>query len=56
MARTKRPSDKMINMLRVMLTERDRAAIDKAAKAANLDTSTWVRVKILELIRKSQGD
>ena len=46
------PGKKKTNVLRVLLAENDRAALDKAAEKAGLDTSTWVRVKILELIRK----
>lgn len=48
----KKPADKKSNCLRVMLTEKDRAAIDRAAAANEMDTSTFVRTRILELIRK----
>jgi hypothetical protein len=51
----KPPGEKKVNTLRVMLTEQERAVMDDAAKKANLETSTFVRAKILEMIRKSKS-
>ncbi len=47
----KKPADKKSNCLRVMMTEKDRAAIEKAAESDGVEASTWVRMRILELIR-----
>jgi hypothetical protein len=47
----KPPGEKKTNTLRVMLTEKDRRAIEKAAKEANLEASTWARMKLLELAK-----
>jgi hypothetical protein len=35
-----------------MLTDGERAEIDKAAKKDGLETSTWVRLRVLELARE----
>jgi len=35
-----------------MLTEEERAEIDAAAKRDGLETSTWVRLRVLELARE----
>jgi hypothetical protein len=48
----KKPADKKSNCLRVMLTPAERAAIEKAAAAAGMEASTYVRTQILELIRR----
>lgn len=48
----KKPADKLSDTLHIKMTKRDRSAMDIAAKEANLDTSTFVRIRILELIRK----
>ena len=49
----KKPADKLNNTLHIKLRPIDRVAIDKAAREANLDVSTFVRVRILELIKGS---
>ncbi len=41
------------NVLRIRLTEEERAALDKAAEAKTLDTSTWARSELLSLAKKS---
>lgn len=50
----KKPAEKKSNCLRVMMTEKDRAAIEKAAAAEGFEASTFVRMKILELIRSKK--
>lgn len=50
----KKVPEKKTNVLRVMLTPADRAAIDKAAKKNNMETSTWVRLLVLEFISKDK--
>lgn len=50
----KKPAEKKSNCLRVMMTEKDRAAIEKAAAAEGVEASTYVRMRILELIRKKK--
>lgn len=49
----KKPADKKTNVLKVMMTEGDRAAIEKEAAVNGMEASTWVRLKILEIVRKS---
>jgi hypothetical protein len=52
--RPKKPdADKRSNMLRTMLTDEERAEIDDAAKRDGLETSTWVRLRILEIAREN---
>lgn len=45
-----KPENRKTNVLRILLTEKDRARLDKEAKKNNLDTSTWARMKLLELV------
>ena len=42
------------NVLRVRLTDAERAAIDEAARTRGLETSTWVRMELLALARESK--
>lgn len=52
MGRKPKPAgEKKTSVLRILLTEKDRVALDKAAKKVNLDTSTWARMKLLELLK-----
>jgi hypothetical protein len=37
------------NVLRIRLTDEERAALDEAARARHLDTSTWARAELLAL-------
>jgi len=39
-------------MLRIRMTEGERALLDKAAKAKSLETSTWARSELVSLARK----
>jgi hypothetical protein len=43
----KAQKDKRDNILRVCLTESERRAIDRTAKAEGQDTSTWARDRLL---------
>jgi hypothetical protein len=45
-------AEKRTNMLRTMLTDEERAEIDDAAKRDGLETSTWVRLRVLEFARE----
>lgn len=47
----KPPGEKKTNVLRIMLTEADRITLDKAARKAGLDTSTWARLRLLGLTK-----
>lgn len=47
----KKPQDLLSETIWVKVTQRDRDAIEKAARQANMDTSTFVRIKVLEMIR-----
>jgi hypothetical protein len=40
------------NVLRIRLTEQERAAIDAAAKEKGLETSTYARMELLALAKK----
>jgi uncharacterized protein (DUF1778 family) len=40
------------NVLRIRLTDADRALLDEAAKARSLDTSTWARSELIGLAKK----
>src|SRR5438874_2677843 len=53
--RPKKPeNDARANVLRIRLTEAEREAIDDAAKTRGLETSTWARMELLALARKTQ--
>jgi hypothetical protein len=51
----KREAEKRTNMLRTMLTDGERAEIDEAANKVGLETSTWVRLRMLELAREKNA-
>jgi uncharacterized protein (DUF1778 family) len=42
-------------MLRIRMTEADRALLEQAAKSKSLETSTWARSELLALARKAIG-
>ncbi len=56
MARPKKPpGEGRENVLRIRLTDDERRALDDAAKARSLETSTWARSELIALARKSLG-
>ena len=53
MARPKKPpGEGRANVLRIRLTDEERAELDGAAKSRALETSTWARMELLALARK----
>jgi uncharacterized protein (DUF1778 family) len=55
MARPHKPDgETRENVLRIRLTDEERAAIDAAAKEKGLDTSTYARMELLALAKKSR--
>ena len=53
MARPKKPKgDTRENFLRIRLTDAERKALDTAADARTLDTSTWARMELLQLAKR----
>jgi hypothetical protein len=54
--RHKKPEeDVKTYMLRIRMTEAERALLEEAAKARSLETSTWARSELLTLARKLLG-
>ena len=51
---TKPPGEVRENVLRIRLTEVERKAIDETAQARGLDSSTWARMELLALVKKSR--
>jgi CRISPR/Cas system-associated protein Csm6 len=52
MARPKKPEGEVReNILRIRLTDAERAALDREAKARGEETSTWARRTLLALAR-----
>jgi uncharacterized protein (DUF1778 family) len=47
--------DSKTYMLRIRMTEDDRALIESAAKVKSLETSTWARSELVALARKIAG-
>jgi uncharacterized protein (DUF1778 family) len=45
----KPPEEARTDVLRIRLTEAERAAIDEAAQSRGLETSTWARSELLRL-------
>ncbi len=41
------------NVLRIRLTDEERALLDEAAAAVSLETSTWARSQLIALARKA---
>jgi hypothetical protein len=51
--RPKKPTTEVReNVLRIRLTDEERAALDEASKTRALDTSSWARAELLTLARK----
>ena len=56
MARPKKPDgDVRENVLRIRLTDAERRAIDAAAQARKLDSSSWARSELLLLAERIAG-
>lgn len=54
MPRPKKPEGEVReNVLRIRLTDAERAVIDAAAQDKSLDSSTWARSELLTLARRS---
>ena len=52
--RHKKPeSEAKTYMLRIRMTEAERATLEEAAKFKSLETSTWARSELLALARKT---
>ena len=49
----KRPDQVKSYMLRVRMTEAERALVEEAARARSLETSTWARSELVALARKT---
>ncbi|MBI3466463.1 MAG: hypothetical protein HY000_25905 [Planctomycetes bacterium] len=41
------------NVLRIRLTERERRTLDETAKTVTLETSTWARMELLKLAKRT---
>jgi hypothetical protein len=55
MGRPKKPEGEVrTNVLRIRLTEGERAALDRAAQARGAETSTWARGVLLALARRGR--
>jgi hypothetical protein len=53
MTRPKKPkADRRTDTLRIRLTPAERKALDAAADARTLDTSTWARAELLQLAKR----
>jgi hypothetical protein len=44
------------NVLRILLTEAERAVLDQAAQAKALDVSAWARSALLDLAKRMATD
>ena len=54
--RTKKPeSEAKSYMLRIRMTEVERALLEEAARAKSLETSTWARSQLVALAKKILG-
>lgn len=42
-------------MLRIRMTEKERALLEEAAKSRSLETSTWARSELVALAKKALG-
>ena len=51
----KKPEQVKTFMLRVRMTEADRALLEEAAKSKSLETSSWARSELVALARKLLG-
>jgi hypothetical protein len=55
MGRPKKPADKVrVNVLRIRLTDAERAQLDSAAQRQGRDTSSWARAVLLALAAKKK--
>ena len=52
---TKQPEERKTNILRIRLTEDERALLDEHATFRGLETSTWARSELLQLIRRQKA-
>jgi uncharacterized protein (DUF1778 family) len=53
MGRNKKPKpEAKTYMLRIRMTEEERALLEEAAKTKSLETSTWARSELVALARK----
>jgi hypothetical protein len=51
--RSKKPeSEAKSYMLRIRMTEKERALLEEAAKSRSLETSTWARSELIALAKK----
>lgn len=50
--RPKKPEETKSYMLRIRMTEEDRALLEEAAKTRSLETSTWARSELVTIARK----
>jgi len=48
----KTPDEAMGFMLRIRMTQEDRALLEQAAKIKSLQLSSWARAELVELARK----
>jgi hypothetical protein len=54
--RQKKPkSEAKSYMLRIRMTEADRALLEEAAKSKSLETSTWARAELVTLAKRLLG-
>ena len=51
----KKPEQVKTYMLRVRMTEAERALLEEAARTKSLETSTWARSELVALARKLLG-
>ncbi len=51
----KKPEQVKTYMLRVRMTEAERALLEEAARMKSLETSTWARSELVALARKLLG-
>lgn len=52
----KPPKEVRDNVLRIRLTDEERLWLDEAAGHLTLDTSTWARMKLLQMAKEECGD
>jgi hypothetical protein len=49
----KKPEEKRTNILRIRLTDAERSKLDVYASNSGVETSTWARMELLKLTKKS---
>jgi hypothetical protein len=53
MAQSKKPNrESRKNVLRILLTETERKALDEAANSETIGTSSWARMQLLQLAKR----